>query len=195
MKIEEALKELGKEKRNFSQSYDIAVSLKNINLKKPENKFTKEIVLPHGHGKNISVALIGTNGDIKKSDLESMDKQAIKEIIRKYDFFVAEMPLMPLVGKILGRYLAPAGRMPKPIPPGADVKAVLESTKKSVRIRVKDSPTIHCIVGKEGMNEDQIKENAVTVIEEIKKALPKGENQIKNIFIKKTMSKPVKIEV
>ncbi|MBI5347554.1 MAG: 50S ribosomal protein L1 [Candidatus Aenigmarchaeota archaeon] len=197
MKIDEALKELDKEKRNFSQSYDLAFSLKNINLKNPENKFTKEIVLPHGHGKNILVGLISSNGDIKKSDLEAIsdDKKAVKELIKKYDFFIAEMPLMPLVGKVLGRYLAPTGRMPKPMPPGTDPKLMIEAAKKSIRIRLKDSPTIHCIIGKESMSHEQIKENAIAVIEEVKKALPKGENQIKNIFLKKTMSRPVKIEV
>ncbi len=196
MNIDQALEELEKEKRNFLQSYDVAVSLKNINLKNPENKFTKEVVLPNGHGKEVSVAVIGINGEIKKSDLDSManDKKLIKETIKKYDFFVCEPSLMPVVGKILGRYLAPAGRMPKPIPPGAEPEAIVRIAKKSVRIRLKDSPTIHCIVGREGMEKGKIKENIIAVIDEVKKSLPKGMNQVKKIVVKKTMSKAIPID-
>ena len=59
MKIEQALEELNKvKKRNFSQSYDLVISIRNIDLKKPENRFSKEVFLPHGRGKEIEVGII-----------------------------------------------------------------------------------------------------------------------------------------
>jgi large subunit ribosomal protein L1 len=192
MKIEEAINQLKGSKRNFVQTYDLIINLKNIDMKKPENNFSKEVQLPHGTGKEISVCVIsenikeGENYDVlRKSDIENIDKKEAKKIARKYDFFLCEAPLMVLVGKNLGRYLGPKGKMPKPIPPNAGpslINPLVEIAKKSVRIVAKGSPTIHTFVGKE-------------VIEEVEKTLPKGRSQIKSVLLKLTMSKPVKIDV
>ena len=205
MKIEEAINQLKGSKRNFVQTYDLIINLKNIDMKKPENNFSKEVQLPHGTGKEISVCVIsenikeGENYDVlRKSDIENIDKKEAKKIARKYDFFLCEAPLMVLVGKNLGRYLGPKGKMPKPIPPNAGpslINPLVEIAKKSVRIVAKGSPTIHTFVGKENMKDEEIKENIKKVIEEVEKTLPKGRSQIKSVLLKLTMSKPVKIDV
>ena len=205
MKIEEAISQLKGSKRNFVQTYDLIINLKNIDMKRPENNFSKEIQLPHGTGKEISVCVIsetvkeGENYDVlRKNDIEGIDKKEAKNLVRKYDFFLCEAPLMVLVGKNLGRYLGPKGKMPKPIPPNANpslINPLVEIAKKSVRIVAKASPTIHTFVGKEGMSNEQIKENVEKVIEEVEKTLPKGRSQIKSVLLKLTMSKPIKIDV
>ncbi|MEM7819547.1 MAG: 50S ribosomal protein L1 [Candidatus Aenigmatarchaeota archaeon] len=189
------LKENSK-KRNFIQSFDLIVTLKNIDTKKPENKFSKDLILPHGRGKDIKICIISENGDIKRSDIEELgtNKKKAKELAKKYDFFVCEAPLMPLVGKILGKYLAPKNKMPKLLPPGKDLKSVIDEIKNTVRIRLRDSPTIQVSVGTEKMEDNQIRDNIEKVLEEIKKSLPQ-KAQIKNIYIKLTMSKPVRIGV
>jgi len=94
----------------------------------------------------------------------------------------------------LGRYLGPTGKMPKPLPPGADPKIVAEGLSKSVRIRIKDSPNIQCAVGTESMSNEQILDNSKRVIEEIKKALP-AKAQVRNAYFKLTMGKPAKFNV
>lgn len=184
------------EKRGFEQSVDLNVTLKNIDLKRPENKFSKEIILPHGRGKEINVCIISESRGIGKKEIEEMerDKKKAKEFSKKYDFFICEAPLMAVVGKSLGKYLAPKGKMPKLLPPGKDPDSLIEEAKRSVRIRVRDSPSIQVVIGRESMRDEQIKENAEYVIEEIKKALP-GKVQIKNAYIKFTMTKPAKIKV
>jgi large subunit ribosomal protein L1 len=198
MKIEEAIKQLKEtgKKRGFKQSFDLIVNITNIDLKKPENKFSKDINLPHGRGKEITVSVISDNvqGAITKKDLESLtgDLKKIKEFINKSDFFICEAPLMPLTGKVLGKYLGPKGKMPKLLPPNADPKPIIENTKKSVTVRLRESPVIQTMIGTEAMDDPQIKENAEKVIEEIKKSLP-GKARIKSTFLKLTMSKPVKI--
>ena len=196
MKIDESLKLLRDgSKRNFSQSFDIIVNLKNIDLKKPENKFSKDVVLPHGRGKDVNVAIISDSipDAITKRDIESISKPAIRELLKKHEFFLCEAVLMPLVGKVLGRYLGPKGKMPKLITGNLDL--LVKETKKSVRIRVRDSPVIHAIAGSENMQDSEVKENAEKIIEEVKKALPKGNSQIKNVYLKLTMGKPVKIDM
>ncbi len=193
--LDEAIKSLREqEKRKFVQTIDLIVNIKNIDLKKPENKFSKKVLLPHGRGQDISICMIGEKGDITKVDIEDFEKNksAAKKLGKKYDFFVCEAPLMPLVGKVLGRYLAPKGKMPEILLPGKSPDSVVEELKKSIRIKVRDSPSIQVMVGKENMPDAQIKENAQHVIEEIRKALP-AKAQIKNAFLKTTMGKPMRI--
>ncbi|MDI6721864.1 MAG: 50S ribosomal protein L1, partial [Candidatus Aenigmarchaeota archaeon] len=117
--IEESIKYLrdNSQKRGFDQTFDLIASLRNIDLKKPENKFSKDIALPHGRGNDVEVGIISNSipGALKKEDVENLanDKAAMKKVLRKYEFFVCEAPLMPLVGKTLGRFLGPKGKMPK----------------------------------------------------------------------------------
>jgi len=195
--IEEALKHLRSfEKRKFDQSLDLNVTLKNIDLKKPENKFSKEVMLPHGRGKDIEVCVISEAAGIGRKEMDDFekDKKKLKQFVKKYDFFLCEAPLMPIVGKALGRYLAPKGKMPKLLPPGRDPNILIDDAKKSVRIRVRDSPSIQVMIGSESMSDQQLKENAERVIDEIKKSLP-GKVQIKSAYLKFTMTKPVKLKV
>jgi large subunit ribosomal protein L1 len=197
MNIDEAIKQIrGSEKRKFSQSIDLVVTLKNIDLKKPENKFSKRVILPSGRGKDVSVCIISENGEFGKREIETFEKNksAAKKFTKQYEFFLCEAPLMPLVGKVLGRYLAPKGKMPEILLPGRNPDATVSELKKSVRIRVRDAPMIQTIIGTEEMKDDEIKGNAERVIEEVKKVLP-PKVSIKNAYLKTTMGKPLKIGV
>jgi large subunit ribosomal protein L1 len=195
--IDSAIKSIREtEKRKFNQTIDLIINVKSIDLKKPENKFSKRIVLPHGRGKDVKVCIIGEKGDVTKDDVLSFerDKSGAKKLSKKYEFFICEAPIMPLVGKILGRYLAPKGKMPELLPPGKNPESVVEELKRSVRIRLKDSPSIQTIVGTENMGDSQIIENVNLIVEEIKKSLP-PKAQIRNAFLKTTMGKPARIGV
>ena len=200
MKINEAIKAVKEGgKKNFTQTVDMIITLKNIDLKKPENKFSKDIVLPHGRSKDVNVGIISDKipNSIGKNDLENMgkDKKLASSTLKKYEFLLCEAPLMPVVGKTIGKYLAPKGRMPKLIPPDADHEKLLSDMKKSVRIGVRNSLCIQTVVGSEESTEQIIEENMKTVYENVKTSLPKGTNQIKNVMIKKTMGKPVKVDM
>jgi large subunit ribosomal protein L1 len=185
-------------KRNFSQSFDLIFNLKNIDLRKPENKFSKDISLPHGRGKDVKIGVISDRikDAITKNDIDGFSKKETKKLVRQYDFFLCEVPLMPFVGKKLGRFLAPIGKMPSPIPPNIpNIAPVIESKKKATRIRLRDAPTIQVIAGSEGMDSNHVEENINFVIGEVEKNLPKGKNQIRNVYLKMTMGKAIKLDV
>jgi len=201
--ILEALKELrSKSKpRNFVQTVDLIVNLKEIDLKKPENKINEVVELPYGRGKEASVVVFSDeikNLDVpvlNSKDIEELakNKRACKKLAKETEFFLSEAKLMPVVGKHLGRYLAPRNKMPKLI--SGDVKQMIESMKKSVRVKIKSSPVIQCPVGTEKMKDEEIAENIKQVLKFLEEKLPKGKNNIKNVFVKLTMSAPVKVEV
>lgn len=194
-------------KRNFKQSFDLSINLKNVDMKKPENKVKTEVTLPHPVAK---VAKIGIFADtlipkakevqdlvlIRKDQIDSyaQNKKAAKALANSCHAFIAEAPLMPQVAKALGPFLAVRNKMPKPIPPMVpDLKPVIERSKNAVRLALKDSPVVNCRIGYEDMKDEQVSENIDAAIAAVAAALPKGKEQIKNAFVKLTMGKPAKI--
>ena len=202
-KILEAIREVRKisKKRNFDQTFDLIINLKDIDVKKPENRINEIVKLPHGLGREVKVILFSDYAkDVGCEVMGSEEivklgknKREAKKLARKTDFFVAEPRLMPVIGKNLGMYLGPRNKMP--VIASGDIKEIIENLKKSVRIRIKDSPVIQCAVGKESMEDEKIAENIEEIIKFLSEKLPRGKNNIKEVLIKLTMSPPVKVEV
>ena len=203
-KILSAIKQLREKgiKRNFSQSIDLVVSLKELDLKKSENKFTDEVALPHGRGKEARVIVFsdtikdaGEAQIFTGEDLNGLanSKRSAKKLVAKTDFFLSEPKLMPVIGKVLGQFVGPRGKLPKII--AGDVKGIVKNLRKSVRVRIKDAPVIQCLIGKEDMKDEEIAENVEAVLNFLEKKLPKGKNNIGKLMLKTTMGQPVKIDL
>lgn len=194
-------------KRKFKQTFDLIVNIKGLDLKKPENRINSDFILPSGRGKIPKIVLFSDtltakakgNVDliIDKNEIAGLvkNKKKFKKIANDYEFFFGEAPLMPQIGKAFGTVLGPRGKVPKPVPPQADVKAFTEGAKKAVRIVLKENPVIHVPVGTEEMPDEDIKKNIEAVLNFVKDKLPKGRSNIKNVYLKLTMSKPVKLEM
>ena len=204
MTILERIKEVKEKskKRNFSQRYDLIINLKDLDLKKAENKIDEFLVLPKGSGKEASVTLFSDTVKkiedcrmIKSSEIEGLGKkkEEVKKMINQTDFFLSEPKLMPVVGKHLGKFLAPVGKMPKPVV--GDVEKMIKDSGSAVRIIVSKQPIIHTIVGSEKMDDKDIEKNIQTLLNFLKSRLPRGKNNIKNLYLKLTMGHPVKLEV
>jgi large subunit ribosomal protein L1 len=198
--VEKVLEESKKRNRKFKQNIDIVFNLKNIDLNVPKNRVDEEIVLPHGRGVNAKVALFASgelavkskkNVDllIKPEEIEdlSKDKKKFKKIADEHDFFIAEAPLMPTIGKSLGTVLGPRGKMPKPVPPQADLTGMINNLHNTVAIRSKASKTFHTVAGNAEMSPDHIAENINAIIQRLESALERGRMNIGSIYIKTTM--------
>lgn len=204
MDVDSAIKEVKEKskKRNFTQTFDLIVNLKNLDLKKPENKIDLDVTLPYSKGKSANICIFAdttyskakkTGVDvISKDELNKMGKEKGKELSNKYDSFFAEAPLMPTIGKILGPVLAPKGKMPSPYKPTDNVEEIVEKSGNRITFKVK-IPLIQIPIGNEKMEDNKIKENIDAVIEHVKERLPKGNQQVKSILLKLTMGPPVKI--
>lgn len=210
-KILEAVKQAKEksEKRKFSQSMELIINLRDIDMKKPEAKIQENIELPHTPKKKTRICVIAT-GELAlkakkanielvlgKTDLEALvtDKKRQKQIANNHDIFFAEVSLMPIVGKTLGSILGPRGKMPKPIPPTADLKSQISRWTKTVNIRVRGQPVLQCAIGTEDMKDEEIAENVMTVISRIEGKLKRGLKNITTICLKTTMGPPVKIKL
>ena len=187
------------EKRNFNQTFDLIINLKNMDAKKEMIK--TEVILPHGKGKEIKVGFISDDAEgdnvITTKEMEAIAKKPseAKKLVKEFDYFIASAPLMVTVGKLLGRYLAPAGKMPKPIPPKADPAPFIAAVSKSITLKNNKQMKLQCSVGTQENEDEQIIENVKTVVSTVEKSLPKGIQNIKNVLIKLTMSRPVSISM
>jgi len=189
-------------KRNFLESVEIAVNLRDVDMNLPKNRIDEEVLLPKGRGKKQKIAVFGSDELAVKAkecadtvippeEIEELrkNKKKAKEIARTHSFFLASAPLMPVIGKNLGVVLGPRGKMPKPIPPNADPKPIVENLRNSVRIRSKSSLTFHVPVGTRDMSPEDIEANIKAVLKRVVSRLERGEQNIKSIYIKTTMGK------
>jgi large subunit ribosomal protein L1 len=196
------------EKKKFTQSVELILNLQDIDMKSPEGRLQENIELPYPPPeKTNKICVIATgelalkakkaNADlvIDRAELEGLasKKKELRKIADEYDFFVAEAPLMPLVGKILGAILGPRGKMPVPVPPTADIESLLNKYRKTVVIKMRNQPIIQCRVGTESMKEEEITENIQAVLRVLEGKLKRGMKNIKLVCIKTTMGAPVKI--
>lgn len=203
MQIKEALSAAKEDKRKFSQTYDLIINLQHINVEK--TPIDTEMVLPHGKGRDVTVGII-TEANVEKAkalspvvltraELTNLDKKTAKKLAIQCDYFVAEVPLMALVGKNFGPVLGPRNKMPKPLPPNAPVEAIVRNLKKTVKIKAKKTPIIQIVVGTQAMKEEEVLDNVKAVVEFLSTHLPRGKEQIKNIYLKTTMGKPVRLAI
>jgi len=207
--IARALGELRKNivKRKFAQSIDLVVKLREVDLKKPENRINETITLPNPPEKPLKICVIAS-GDlatrakaagadmlVSRQDLENLskDKKAARKLAADYDFFIAEAPLMPLVGRGLGSLLGPRGKMPTPVPPNAAIDQIVSGHRKMVRVRMREQPVLQCRIGTENMTDDKLVENVQAVVTRIEQKLERGFKNIAEILLKATMGKPVKV--
>ena len=207
--IARALGELRKNltKRKFSQSIDLVVRLREVDLKRPENRINETITLPNPPDKALKVCVIAS-GDLgtrakaagadmlvtrQEMDNLSKDKKSARKLAQDYDFFIAEAPLMPLVGKTLGSVLGPRGKMPIPVPPSADIAGLLNKHHKTIVVRLHNQPILQNRVGMENMKEEEISENIQAVLRVLEGKLKKGMKNIKSAYIKTAMGPPVKV--
>ena len=204
--VQKAIEESKKLNRKFKQSVDVVINLKNIDMNDAKNRIEDEVMLPHGRGIEAKLALFAS-GDlalkskthvdllIKPEEIEELakDKKKFKKIADEYDFFIAEAPLMPTIGKTLGIILGPRGKMPKPVPPTIDIANMTKSMRKTVKIRSKTTKTIHATVGREEMNAEHIADNIDAILKRLEGKLERGKLNIGSVYVKTSMGPPMRI--
>jgi len=194
-------------KRKFSQSIDLAINLQNIDMKKPEGRIQERIELPNSVGKELKICVIasgemalkakkaGASLVVERAALESLvgDKKKQKDLAKNYDLFIAEAPLMPLVGRSLGASLGPRGKMPTPVPPNANIENQIKRHRKLVFVRMRGQPVLQCRVGNEDMADKEIAENVQAIVRRIEVKLKRGIKNVKSIYLKTSMGSAVKV--
>ena len=194
--------------RKFTQSVDLILDIKELDMKAPEGRIQQIVELPHVTGKPNKICVFATgelafkakasSADIviEKADLESLlgKKKALRKLGNTYDVFISEAPLMALVGRTFGPVLGPRGKLPIPVPPNVNIKEEIEKHRKTVRIRMRNQPIIQVQIGTEDMKDEDLVDNILAVLRFLDGKLKRGLKNIKFLFIKTSMGTPVKIK-
>jgi len=207
--ILEAVKKVLEESpnRKFSESVDLAINLKNLDMNQPKNRVDEEVILPHGLGKELKIGVFAKGevglrakaagaayviSDVELDELAA-DKNKARTLANEYDIFIAETQFMPIIGKNLGIVLGPRGKMPIPLLPNRDVGELIQSKQNAIRLRSKDRLTFHVPVGRRNMNPDDLADNIETVMARLERVLDKGKQNLRSVFVTTTMGKSERV--
>ncbi len=192
--------------REFPETVELAINLKELDLSVPKNRIEDDVPLPNGRGRTVKVALFATPEMLQKArgaadmlvapaELDELvkDKKAAKKLVTEIDFFLAEAPLMPTIGKRLGVVLGPRGKMPRPIPPGSDPGNLIAALKRSIRVRSKGNRTFHAPVGVRTMPPEQLAQNIDAVLTRVVGKLERGRMNIESVYVKTSMGPAVRL--
>ena len=192
--------------RNFRETVDLAVNLRDLDLNDPSNRVDTGVVLPEGTGQETSIVVFAEgetairaedvaddvlDGD-ELGELGDDDNEA-KDLADETDFFIAEQDMMQDIGRYLGTVLGPRGKMPTPLDPDDDVVEVVERMKNTVQLRSKERRTFHTRVGAEDMDAEAIADNIDVIVRRLHAELEKGPLNIDSVFVKTTMGPAVEV--
>lgn len=191
-------------KVKFDESVDLSVQL-GVDPKQSDQMVRGSIVLPHGLGKKIRVAVFCKGEELNAAKEAQADFVGAQELIDKiksgwldFDVAIATPDMMRDLAK-LGKILGPRGLMPSPKAGTVtkDVgKAVKEAKAGKVEFKMDKLAGIHVSVGKLSFEEKNLVENTKAVIDAINRAKPqtaKG-TYIKNISVSSTMGPGLKLD-
>ncbi|WP_158057270.1 50S ribosomal protein L1 [Halorussus halophilus] len=186
--------------RNFRETVDLAINLRDLDLNEPSNRVDESIVLPAGTGQETKIVVFAEGetalraedvaDEVFDSDeLEDLggDDDRAKDLADETDFFIAEAALMQDIGRYLGTILGPRGKMPEPLQPDDDVVETVNRMKNTVQLRSGDRRTFHTRVGAEDMDAEEIADNIDVILRRLHSDLEKGPLNIDSVFVKTTM--------
>jgi len=192
--------------RNFRETVDLAINLRDLDLNDPSNRVDESVVLPEGTGQETSIVVFAEGETAVRAedvadqvlsaeelaDLGENDGEA-KDLAGETDFFLAEESMMQNIGRYLGTVLGPRGKMPNPISPDDDVVELIERLKNSVQLRSGERRTFHTRVGAEDMSAEDIADNIDVITRRLEAELEKGPLNIDSMYVKTTMGPAVEV--
>ena len=195
-------------KRKFVESLDIAFTIRDVDLKNPNNRIKEEIRLPSGRGRELKIAMFAAGEAATKAkaagihvitpqEIEDLggNKGKAKKIANAFDFFLSEVPHMGLIGRYLGVVLGPRGKMPRPVPPVVDPSVIANGLQSTTVIKSRDKVTFQASFGTRSQSHEELLKNAMEVYNRVTSKLERGIGNIRSLYIKTSMGPATKIEV
>jgi large subunit ribosomal protein L1 len=209
-KITQAIKDAleNAQERKFVESVDITFTIRDVDLKNPNNRIKEEIRLPSGRGKELKIAMFAAGEAATKAkgagihvftpqEIEEFggQKGKAKKMANSFDFFLSEVPHMGLIGRYLGVVLGPRGKMPRPVPPTLDPAAIAVGLKSTVVVKSGDRMTFHVAIGTAKQSQEELAANAMAIYNRVISKLERGIGNIRSLYIKTSMGPAQRIEV
>ena len=194
----------GMQSAKFTEAVEVHIRL-GVNVRHADQQVRGTLVLPHGLGRDITVAVFAQGDKAREAEAAGADHvggedlaQRVTDGFTDFDVAIATPDMMPVVGK-LGRVLGPQGKMPNPKVGTVteDVGRAVEQAKAGrVEYRTDRSGIVHLVIGRADFDERRLLENYAALVEEIVRAKPaaaKG-RYIRSITLATTMGPGVHVD-
>jgi len=193
-------------KAKFDETVELHVKL-GVDSRHADQQVRGAVVLPHGTGKKVRVAVFAKGDKAKEAEEGGADIVGAEDLLAKiqgenffdFDVVVATPDMMGLVGR-LGKVLGPKGLMPNPKAGTVTMdvaKAIADLKAGKIEYRLDKTNIIHCPIGKVSFGTEKLTENFNTLVGAIIKAKPaaaKGQ-YIRSCVVASTMGPGVKVSV
>ncbi|ELY61786.1 50S ribosomal protein L1 [Natronolimnohabitans innermongolicus] len=190
--------------RNFTETVDLAINLRDLDLNEPSNRVDESIVLPSGTGQETIIVVIAegetavraeevADDVLSEDDVADLDDDEAKDMADETDFFIAEEAMMQDIARHLGTILGPRGKMPDPLAPDDDVVETVNRLKNTVQLRSGDRRTFHTLVGSAEMDAEDVADNIDVILRRLHADLEKGPQNIDAVYVKTTMGPSVEV--
>jgi large subunit ribosomal protein L1 len=165
----------------FDETVEVHIRT-GLNVRHAEQQLRGTIALPHGLGKEMTVAVFAKGDKAREAEeagadfvgAEDLAERVQEEGFTDFDVAIATPDMMPVVGR-LGRILGPQGKMPNPKVGTVTMdvaKAVSESKAGKIEYRTDRHAIVHLPIGKVSFDEQVLLENYAALIDEIVRAKP-----------------------
>mmetsp|Transcript_35962 Transcript_35962/g.91149 ORF Transcript_35962/g.91149 Transcript_35962/m.91149 type:complete len:217 (-) Transcript_35962:79-729(-) len=192
-------------KREFMETIELQIGLKNYDPQK-DKRFAGTIKLPHIPRPKLRICILGDAFHCEKAaglglDFKNADglkafnknKKLIKKFAKKYQVFLASESLIKQIPRLLGPGLNKAGKFPTVVLPSEDLSSKVDEMKAMVKFQLKKVLCLNVAVGHCAMTEQQLVDNMKLAINFLVSLLKKNWQNIKVLYIKSTMGKPVRL--
>jgi large subunit ribosomal protein L1 len=188
----------------FDETLEIAMRL-GVNPKHADQMVRGTVVLPHGTGKSVRILVFASGEKVKEAEEAGADHVGGEDLAKKiqggwleFDSVISTPDMMKVAGR-LGRVLGPRGMMPNPKTGTVTfevAKAIRDIKAGKVEFRVDKTGIVHAPLGKLSFEQDQLEENAATLITAIIRAKPAASKgrYLKSINISSTMGPGVQVD-
>jgi large subunit ribosomal protein L1 len=189
----------------FDESVEVHVRT-GLNVRHADEQLRGTIALPHGLGKNVTIAVFAKGDKAREAEEAGADYVGAEDLATRvqeegftdFDVAIATPDMMPVVGR-LGRILGPQGKMPNPKVGTVTMdvrKAVEESKAGKVEYRTDRTAIVHMVVGKTSFEDDKLLGNYQAIVEELIRAKPSAAKgrYIRSIVLASSMGPGIKVD-
>jgi len=204
---EETWKEAGGKKRNFIETIELQIGLKNYDPQR-DKRFSGTVKLPHVPRPRMSLCILADAMDVDRAkqldeelpfmtvdDLKKLNKnkKLVKKLAQKYDAFLASEALIKQIPRLLGPGLSKAGKFPTPVSHSEDLARKINEVRSTIKFQLKKVLCLGVAIGHVNMDEDQIVQNAMLSINFLISLLKKQWQNVQSLHIKSSMGKPQRL--
>ncbi|KAM7496926.1 hypothetical protein LguiA_021340 [Lonicera macranthoides] len=195
----------GEKKRNFVETIELQIGLKNYDPQK-DKRFSGSVKLPHIPRPKMKVCMLGDAQHVEEAEkigLEYMDveglkklnknKKLVKKLAKKYHAFLASEAVIKQIPRLLGPGLNKAGKFPTLVTHQESLESKVNEIKATVKFQLKKVLCMGVAVGNCSMEEKQIFQNVQMSVNFLVSLLKKNWQNVRCLYLKSTMGKPVRI--